>query len=66
MNFIELNIRNSRTTLQNVDPEIKLFKTEKSNVIVPVRICELCGIPESLTKLYNGLCKDCAKHYIDN
>jgi hypothetical protein len=66
MNFIELNIRNSRTTLQNVDPEIKLFKTEKSNVIVPVRICELCGIPESLTKLYNGLCKDCGKHYIDN
>ena len=65
-NFISLNIKNSTTSLENTDQNIKFFKTAKNNVIVPVRICQICGVPESLTKLYDGLCKDCARHYTND
>ena len=63
MNFIELNINNSRTTLESVDSDVRFFKNTDINVIVPVRCCSVCGVPESIIKLYGSLCPDCAKHY---
>jgi len=65
-NFISLNMKDSTISLEQVDHDIKLFKTAKNNVILPVRICQVCSVPESITKLYDGLCKDCAKHYVND
>lgn len=63
MNFIELNIKNSRTSLTSPDPDVKLIQNVKFNVITTVKSCSVCGAPESIIKLYDGLCSDCAKHY---
>jgi len=62
-NFIELNIKNSQTSLTSPDPDIKLINNVKFNVITTVKSCSVCGVPESIVKLYDGLCPDCAKHY---
>jgi len=64
-NFIELNIEGSVTSLKFVDTDLRVFRIDKDNVtIYPCRKCDICGVPESIVKLYDGLCKDCAKHYI--
>ena len=65
-NFISLNLKDSTTSLEYVDQNIKFFRTAKNNVIIPVRVCQTCGVPESITKLYDGICEDCAKHYTNN
>jgi len=64
-----LNIEDSETTLLNVDHNMCFkmqFKAICSPFTLKSRECIICGINESETPLYDGLCRDCGKHYIYN
>jgi len=73
-NFIELNIKQSTTSLKEVDHTFHLSKNDKLNIIVPVRKCNICGVPQIIhgnkndiiIKFYDGLCQNCIKHYIND
>lgn len=64
-----LNIEKSETSLKMVDHTqcIKMrFGMILSHFETKPTRCATCGIEEQITPLYDGLCKDCAKHYIYN
>jgi len=67
MTKYSLNIQKSETTLENVDHDmcVKIqFKALCSHFESKVKECIICGIKELETALFDGLCRDCGKHYI--